>query len=286
MRPYSIALLCLLAGLGSPAAAQQAQSTLARIQATNTIRLGYLKEAVPFSFSESPGKASGYSVDICLKVADGIKRQLNLAQLDVKWVDVNTSNRFDRVSDGTIDLECGTSTITLARQKQVEFSLMIWADSGTFLVRPDAPVKQLSDLAGKKIAVIEGTTTEKALRDALGQHQVTAEVVLVKEHLDGLNAVAKRTADAYAGDQTVLVGLALAVEGQLKLVLSEGVFSFEPFGLVMRRNDADFKLAVNTVLARLYRSAQIMDIYERWFGKIGKPAPGLLAVYMLNGVPE
>ena len=286
MRPYFIALVVALAALANPAAAQQAANTLARIQTTNTIRLGYLKEAVPFSFSDSPGRPLGYSVDICQHVAAGIQRQLGLAQLDVKWVEVNTSNRFERVIDGTIDLECGTSTITLARQKQVEFSLMTWADGGTFLVRPDEPVKLLSDLAGKKIAVIEGTTTETALRDALAQRYVNAQVLLVKEHLDGLNAVANRSADAYAGDQTVLIALALAVEGQLKLALAEGQFSFEPYGFAMRRNDADFKLAVNTIVARLYRSTQIMEIYDRWFGKIGKPSPGILAVYMLNGVPE
>jgi len=286
VKNYSISIALLLAVIAGQVGAQQLQGTLKKIADTKTIRLGYLKEAVPFSFADIPGKPIGYSVDICQHVVTGIQRQLGLAQLDVKWVEVNTANRFDRIVDGTIDMECGTSTITLARQKQVDFSLMTWVDGGTFLVKPEMPVKLLADLAGKRIAVIEGTTTDKALRDALAQRYVNAQIVTVKEHLEGLNAVANGQADAYAGDQTVLIGLALAVGTQIQLQLAEGQFSFEPYAFAMRRNDPDFKLAVNTVLARLYRSAQILEIYERWFGKFGKPSPSIIAVYMLNGVPE
>jgi ABC-type amino acid transport substrate-binding protein len=228
----------------------------------------------------------GYSIDLCQRVVAGLQQKLELPQIDVKWVEVNTANRFERVADGTIDLECGTSTITLSRQKQVNFSLMTWADGGSFLVKPDFSVRALADLTGKKIAVIQGTTTDRALRQALKDRLVNAEVVPVKEHLDGLNAVAKGAADAYASDQTVLVGLAIAVSGQIQLKMAEMQFSFEPYGLTLRRNDPDFKLAVDEVLARLYRSGQILDIYDRWFGKLGKPSPAIFAVYNLAGLPE
>ena len=163
---------------------------------------------------------------------------------------------------------------------------MTWADGGSFLVKPDFSVRALADLTGKKIAVIQGTTTDRALRQALKDRLVNAEVVPVKEHLDGLNAVAKGAADAYASDQTVLVGLAIAVSGQIQLKMAEMQFSFEPYGLTLRRNDPDFKLAVDEVLARLYRSGQILDIYDRWFGKLGKPSPAIFAVYNLAGLPE
>ena len=286
MKAHAFLLALLLSVVAAQAAAQQPQATLDRIQKTKTIRLGYLTEAIPFSFAENPGKPFGYSIDLCQRVVAGIQRDLGLSQLDVKWVEVTTANRFDRVADGTIDMECGTSTITLSRQKLVDFSLMTWADGGTFLVKPDLPVRSLTDLGGKKIAVIEGTTTEKALRQALSDRFVNAQVITVKEHLDGLNAIAKGSADAYAGDQTVLVGLAIAVQGQIQLALAEMQFSFEPYGFAVRRNDADFRLAVNTVLARLYRSGQIMEVYDRWFGKLGKPSPAIFAVYNLAGVPE
>src|SRR5262245_35353797 len=125
----------LMLAIAAPAALAQstAESTLRAVQRTKTIRLGYLKEAVPFSFAESPGKPMGYSIDLCQRVVAGLQQKLELNQLEVRWVEVNTSNRFDRVADGTIDLECGTSTITLSRQKRVSFSLMTWADGGSFL---------------------------------------------------------------------------------------------------------------------------------------------------------
>jgi len=276
----------IFAIVAAQALAESTEGTLRTIARTKTIKLGYLKEAVPFSFAETAGQPMGYSIDLCQRVVAGLQQKLELAQLEVKWVEVNTANRFERVADGTIDLECGTSTITLSRQKQVNFSLMTWADGGSFLVKPDFAVKSLSDLTGKKIAVIAGTTTERALRQALANQLVNAEVMQVKEHIDGLNAVASGAADAYASDQTVLAGLAIAVSGQILLNLAEMQFSFEPYGLTLRRNDPDFKLAVDEVLARLYRTGQILDTYDRWFGKLGKPSPAIFAVYNLNGLPE
>jgi len=190
------------------------------------------------------------------------------------------------VTNGTIDLECGISTITVSRQKIVDFSLMTWLDGGNFIVRDGQPRGGLDDLAGKRIAVIVGTTTETALQDALKRNSITADIVLVKEHLQGLEAVDQGKADAYAADQTVLIGLALAVRDQLKLKISEQNFSYEPYGLTMRRNDADFKQAVNQTLARLYRTGQVVAIYNRWFGKLGNPSPLLTAMYAINGLPE
>jgi glutamate/aspartate transport system substrate-binding protein len=281
-----MAMPMLFAMVAAQAFAESTEGTLRTITRTKSIRLGYLKEAVPFSFAESAGKPMGYSIDLCQRVVAGLQQKLELTQLEVKWVEVNTANRFERVADGTIDLECGTSTITLSRQKQVNFSLMTWADGGSFLVKPDFALKTLSDLTGKKIAVIGGTTTERALRQALANQLVNAELKQVKEHIDGLNAVASGAADAYASDQTVLAGLAIAVSGQILLNLAEMQFSFEPYGLTLRRNDPDFKLAVDEVLARLYRTGQILETYDRWFGKLGKPSPAIFAVYNLNGLPE
>ena len=287
MRNLSLAVVaCLFAFVAMPGMAQQPQGTLKKILDTRTIRLGYLKESVPFSFAEREGHPIGYSIDLCQRIAARIQRQLELSQLDIKWVELTEANRFDKVADGTVDMECGTSTNTPSRQKQVDFSLMIWADGGTFLIRPDQPVKALSDLSGKAIAVIEGTTTERALRQALSDQFVNARVLLVKQHLEGLNALANGAVDAYAGDQTVLVGLALAVASQTKFTLAELQFSFEPYGLALRRNDADFKLAVNQTLARLFRTKQIIEVYDRWFGKLGKPTPMTVAMYVLNGLPE
>jgi len=268
------------------ARAQEIQGTLQRVAQTKSIRLGYLKEAIPFSFAEVPGKPLGYSIDLCNRVVASIQDQLGLSDLDIQWVEVTTANRFERVADGTIDLECGTSTNTVGRQKKVDFSLMTWVDGASFMVKADQPARRLPDLAGKKVAVMGGTTTEKALRVALTKNHIKAEIILVKEHLDGLNALDRGTADAYASDRTVLIGLALAVASQMPVALADEQFSYEPYGLTLRRNDADFKQAVNQALAALYRNMGVLEVYERWFGKLGKPSPLLLAMYALNGLPD
>jgi glutamate/aspartate transport system substrate-binding protein len=281
-----LSILSLLVPLAGAARAQQVQGTLAGIIETRTIKLGYHEQSVPFSFADDKGKPLGYSVELCLKVVGGIEQQYGLPKLDVKWVPVTLANRFEMVNNGTIDLECGISTNTLARQRLVDFSLMIWVDGGSFVVKANQPHGGVGDLAGKKIAVIAGTTTESSLRNALKKDFIEAELVLVKEHLEALNALDQGKVDAYAADQTVLIGLALAVKDKLQLALSDRNFSFEPYGLTLRRNDADFRQIVDQTLARIYRTGQIGAIYDRWFGKLGKPSSMLAAMFAINGLPE
>lgn len=268
-----------------PALAQPA-GTLKKIADSKSIALGYLPESVPFSFADSAGTPSGYSVDLCKRVAAGIQQQLNLATLDVKWVPITLANRFEMVNAGTIDLECATSTNTISRQKIVDFSLMTWVDGGNFLTRGPAPAKGVADLNGKKVGVVKDTTTDKALRDAIARAAVRVEVVPAPSHFDGMRMLADGSIDAYAADQTVLIGLAVAAGDKLVVRLAENGFSYEPYGFSLRRNDADFKQAVNRVLAQLYRTGEIGPIYERWFGRLGKPGNLLAAMYTLNALPE
>jgi ABC-type amino acid transport substrate-binding protein len=163
---------------------------------------------------------------------------------------------------------------------------MTWVDGANFLVRDSSPYKTLSDLAGRKIAVIPNTTTVGVLEKVLEKSYINAEIVLVHSHLEGLDGLNKGTVDAYASDQTVLVGLAFAVSQSMKVRLGDKNLSYEPYGLMLRKNDQDFRQAVNTVLARLYRSGQIVQIYDRWFGKLGKPSEFIAIMYLLNALPE
>jgi len=271
--------------LASPVLADDISGTLKKIKDTGVIKLGYLSESIPFSFKNADGKPSGYSTDLCMRVATGIQEQLEM-KLDVQWVPVTLETRFDAVKSGAIDLECGISTNSLSRQKQVDFSLMTWVDGANFMVRDESPFKTLLDLSGKKIAVIPDTTTIGVLKTVLEKNYIKAEIVNVRSHVEGLEALGKGTADAYASDQTVLIGLALAAEKSIKVRLGDRGLSYEPYGLMMRKNDQDFRQAVNTVLARLYRTSQIGPIYDRWFGKLGKPSQYITMMYLLNGLPE
>ena len=203
----------------------------------------------------------------------------------MKWVAVTPETRIQSVVNGTVDLECGSTTNSLSRQEQVDFSHMIFVDGSSLLIKADK-VAAMQDLGGKKIAVIPGTTTEPAVRAALQKAFVTAQIVPVKDHREGLAAVESGSADAYASDRVIiLIGLVItAKEGQF--AIGEQYLSYEPYGFMLRRGDAPFRLAVNRVLSSLYRSREVMQIYGRWFGKLGEPGNLLIAMYALHALPE
>ncbi len=283
-RPWILLMLAML--LPSDALGKEFQGTLKKIKDTNTIAIGYREASRPFSFVGDDGKPVGYSIDLCLRIVAGVQQQLGLRDLPIKWVPVTPENRISFVVKGTIDIECGSTTNSLSRQEQVDFSHMIFVDGGSLLVKADSGIRGVSDLGGKRVAVIPGTTTEKALAASLQKRYVNAQVIKVKEHGDGLAALEKGEADAYASDEILLVGLALTAKDPTKLKLGEHYFSYEPYGLMVRRGDADFRLAVNRVLSHLYRSEQIFEIFGKWFGSLGKPGALLQAMYILNGLPE
>jgi len=163
---------------------------------------------------------------------------------------------------------------------------MTFVDGGGLLTKSDLKLGAVADLADKRIAVIPGTTTETALQKFLKEEFVSAKYVPVKNHLEGLAALEKGLAEAFASDRGILIGLAVTSKDPTRFALPGILFSYEPYGFMLRRNDAAFRLAVNRALAGLYRSGEIAPLYERWFGGFGKPSPAIAAMYMLNGLPE
>jgi ABC-type amino acid transport substrate-binding protein len=282
----TVCLALLALTLAGPAHAQDPQGTLRKVKETGSFVLGYRESAPPFSFIGSDGQPVGYSVDICLQVVASVRQTLGLPNLTVSWVPVTAADRVDAVASGRIDLECGSTSITLSRQERVDFSQMIWLDGGSLLARPGSGVSRLGDLGGKRVAVIPGTTTENALREGLRRRGVRAEMVAVKDHDEGRAALEAGQVEAYASDRALLVGLLLTATGREKLMVSDEQFSFEPYGLMLRRGDAPFRLAVNRTLANLSRSDEIGRIYEKWFGRIGRPTGVLVVMYLLNALPE
>ena len=287
MSQMNIMRSALLAALivSGPALGQDLDGTLKKIKATSTLNLGHLSSAPPFSFPGPDKRPVGYSIDLCTHVASAIQKQLGI-NLKLNWVPVTTENRIPMVVEGKVDLECGTTTASLSRQERVDFSLMTFVDGGGLLTKADTTLSGLPDLAGKRVAIIPGTTTEKALADFLKQEFITVETVQVKNHASGRTAVESGTVDAFASDRGILIGLAVTAKDPKIFGLANVVFSYEPYGLMMRRNDAAFRLAVNRALAELYRSGAIEPIYERWFGGFGKPSQAIQAMYLLNGLPE
>jgi glutamate/aspartate transport system substrate-binding protein len=268
------------------ALAQDLQGTLKKIKDSGTITIGYREQSLPFSFRGDDGKPTGYSVDLCQRIVTGIQQQLKLPKLDVKWVAVTPESRIPSVVNGTIDLECGSTTSSLSRQEQVDFSNMTFVDGGSLLVKTSTSLATFQDLAGKKVGVIPGTTTEGAMRAVFQRTQVNAQIVPVTDHRGGLAALESGSIDAYASDRVILIGLAATAKDPAQFSIAEQYLSYEPYGFMLRRGDAPFRLAVNRVLSSLYRSGEIIQIYGRWFGKLGPPGKILVAMYALYALPE
>jgi ABC-type amino acid transport substrate-binding protein len=277
----AFALLCALA---APAAAQS--GVLEKIRKAGAITMGYVEGSAPFSSLDENRQPQGYSVDLCREIANGIQAQLGLQALETRWVALNLQNRLDAVRSGRVDIECSTTTWTLARQKEVDFSLITFVDGGSILSRVESGVGRLSDFAGKRIAVITGTTTEKVLRDSIERRSIKAEVVTVRTRDAGLQLLEQRKVDGFASDRIVLIGLVLTTPSQGTYKLLDEDFSIEPYALALPRGDHEYRLAVNRVLARLYRTGDIETIYRRWLGKYGSPSLLLSAAYFIQGLSE
>ena len=272
--------LCLAA---SSALAQS--PTLDKLKKTNVITLGYIEGAIPFSFVRDV-KPEGYSVELCERVVADLRRTMKLPKLETRWVKLTIQNRLEAVRKGQVDLECSTTTRTIARQEQVDFSLLTYVDGASILVRHNDPVTRLSDLAGKKVAVIGGTTTEKGMAKVIEKMRLDTQLVQVASRADGLAMLDKNEVDGFASDRVALFAAGLTSPNAANYRLLTDLLTVETYALPMRRGDAEFRLAVDRALAGLYRDGGIGDIYNKWFGQLG-PAPAILqALYMLQGFQE
>ena len=266
--------------------AQTLTGTLKKVADSGTLTIGYRENALPFSYTGSDGKPAGYSIDLCQEIAVAVQQELKLPNMAVRWVPVTPENRVDAVANGTVDIECGSTTASLSRQEKVDFTLMTFVDGASLLIAQGSGLKTVADLAGKRIGVAPGTTTEKAIADFLRSQSITATIVPVKDHDEGLAALQTSKIEAYASDRIILVGLVLQARGTSRYALISDDLSYEPYGFMVRRDDSAFRFLANRVLARIYRSGAIGAIYSKWFGALGKPTPALVLMYALQGLPE
>jgi glutamate/aspartate transport system substrate-binding protein len=248
--------------------------------------VAYRTEALPFSFEDNEKRPVGYTVDLCRRVIGVIERQIGVAPLQVKWVPVTVQTRFTAVSSGQADMECGATTVTLGRMKEVGFSSLTFVDGTGLLVRVAGGSKSLVDLGNKKIGVIAGTSNERALAEALKAKVVTAQVVPVGSRDEGLAQLEAGTIDAFASDRVLLVGLAARAKDPKSLALLGEPLSYEPYAIVLPRGDWALRQAVDAALAQIYRSDALPEIYGRWFGGLGRPSAVLEVMYALGRLPE
>jgi ABC-type amino acid transport substrate-binding protein len=274
------ALACSVLLLG----AAHAAGTLDAVKKSGKLTLGYRTDARPFSFKDESGNAAGYSVALCNKVADQLKAELNLPALALNWVPVALEDRFRNLADGKVDLLCGADTVTLARRKEVAFSIPVYLGGVGALLRSDAPfslTKALSERPGpsgplwrgtpteqllteQTFTVVSGTTSEKILADRIGKFQLKAKVVPVKDYAAGVQAVFERKANVFFGDRPILLEAAKS-RGELAVMARR--FTDEQLALALRRGDEDFRLTVDQTLSRLYGTPEFRAEYTKWFGE-------------------
>jgi ABC-type amino acid transport substrate-binding protein len=258
---------------------------LARIKAANAINVAYSPDSLPFSFAKE-GQPTGYSIDICKRVISQIGRAVGQSNLKVNWIAGSTPERLKMVASGKADLECGNTSQTLGRSANVDFSALVFLEMGGFVGRSDSKLQTLGDMGGRKIVVLKGTTTEKALRAELQKRLINAEVLTIDRAAEGVSLVESGGADLYAGDRIKLLGLVTQASDPNKFAFTNDVFSYELYAFALPRNESALRLEVNRALSQLYRSGEIGTIYTQWLGALGKPPELILAMYALYGIPE
>jgi glutamate/aspartate transport system substrate-binding protein len=272
--------------LATAAMAQQGPNTLGKIKAAKAINVAYSPESLPFSFAEPGKEPQGYSIDLCKRVIAQIGRAVGEPNLKVNWLAGSTPERLQMVATGKADLECANTTQTLGRLANVDFSGLIFIDAGGFIVRTDSKIDKLTDMGGKKVAVLKGTTTEARLKAALQRRLVNATVVEVDTGDQGLAMVEAGSVDAYAGDKIKIVGLALKAKNPAKLAMLNEELSYEPYAMALPRGDSALRLEVNRALTQVYVGGEIETIFGQWLGTLGRPSGLLAAMYLLYSIPD
>jgi glutamate/aspartate transport system substrate-binding protein len=268
------------------AAGQAAPNTLAKIKAAKAINVAYSTDSLPFSFTGPNKEATGYSIDLCKRVIAQIARVISEPELTVNWLAGSVTERLQMIASGRADLECANTTETQSRLASVDFSSLIFIDGGGLLVKAGAPINDVPDLAGKRVAVLKGTTTETRLNDVLRRRLVNATVVTITNPNDGITMLEAGTVDAYAGDKIKLIGLLAQAKEPTRLAMLVEELSFEPYAMALPRNDSALRLEVNKALTQVYMSGDIETIFAEWLGKLGRPSGLLAAMYLLNSIPE
>jgi glutamate/aspartate transport system substrate-binding protein len=260
---WFIALLvaCAIAGPAS------AQDTLKKIRDTGTITLGHRDSSIPFSYYDDKQQVVGYAMDICLKVVDAIKADLKLAKLDVKLNPVTSATRIPLMANGTIDIECGSTTNNLERQKQVWFATTHFVTANRYVAKKASNIKSLADLKGKTVVSTSGTTNIKWATEENTKQNLGMNIIAAKDHAESFLTVETGRAVAFFMDDILLYSLVASSRNPGDWIIGNEAYTVEPYGIMMRRDDAAFKKVVDGAINNLYKSGEINKIYDKWFLK-------------------
>jgi len=262
MRNFALATLAAACAL--PLAAQ-AQSTLDKAKASGAITVAYRESSIPFSYLGADAQPTGFGWEICGKVVDAVKRATGRADLKVATQAVTSANRIPLLTNGTIDIECGSTTNNSERGKQVAFAINYFYTGTRFLVKADSPVKSADDLKGRKIVSTTGTTNMLVLRKLNADRGLGFELLGAKDHAESALLVQQGRADAFGMDDILLYGLRASAANPAELAVVGEALQVEPYAIMLRKDDPAFKKLVDDTLAGLMKSGEFEALYKKWF---------------------
>lgn len=266
-----VSLVCVLLAF-APAPAQ-ALNTLEKIRQTQTIAIGTREAARPFSFLDEQKQPAGYSVDICQQVVERLRKDLKLPNLKVQYVTVSGAERIPKLASGSIDMECGTTTNTKARQAQVDFSYTTFVAGMKILSRTDAGVTDAESLSTKAVALSKGTTSEKLFSQLKSNEEKGMQLEVFSNNNDAFKALAAGRVAAFPQDDVLLMGMISNLPDKSRYVLSSDYLSVEPYAIMVRKGDSEFLSMIDRTLADIYKSGEINKIYDRWFNTASMRVP-------------
>jgi glutamate/aspartate transport system substrate-binding protein len=259
---------CLLAGAlcTGPAMAQELTGTLKNIKDTGAITLGFRDSSIPFSYLDDNQKPIGYAMDICYKIVDAVKKELKLEKLEVKLNPVTSSTRIPLLANGTIDLECGSTTNNVERQKQIAYTNTHFLTASRYVTKKAAKINAIDDLKGKSVVSTAGTTNIKQLTEANAARSLNINIIPAKDHAEAFLMVETDRAVAFVMDDILLASLIAGSKAPDDYVISKDAFSKpEPYGIMLRKDDPAFKKVVDAATAALYTGGEAQKIYDKWF---------------------
>ena len=263
--------------------------TLLRVAETGEFRIGYVPDAPPLSFQDSENNVVGYSIDLCRRIATATRDHLGLDNIDIVFTPLPTmEDRLSAVENGDVDIECGTTTVTLSRRERVDFTLMTFITGSAVLSLQTKPIDIVDDLVGAKIAVLAGTTTEDVLRRIMEINDFKIKLKLIGSHTEGMELLNSGKVAGYASDRAMLIGQVFRkANASEQYALTRSALSFEPYALMVPRGDTAFRLVADKALASLYRGLGIRRLYHTWFGRYGETlSPIVEAMYEFQAVGE
>lgn len=280
--------------LSAPAISQELTGTLKKIKDSGTITIGHRETSVPFSYLDEKQQPIGYSMDLCAAIVEEVKKELALPSLTVKYNPVTSQTRIPLMSNGTVDLECGSTTNNLTRQKQVSFAPITFVTGTKLLVKKSAKIKSYKDLKNKTVVVTQGTTNERTIKALSDKENLNIKFLNAKDHAESFLTVESGRAAAFSMDDVLLYGLIAKAKKPKDFEVVGDYLSYDPYGIMFRKNDSDFAVVANRALSKLMASGDINKIYDKWFvGKlpsgesIGMPmSPLLKAGFQLQALPE